>query len=329
MIIAAGALLSLCLCGLYMKKAAQWELADIPNERSSHVVPTPHGGGVGIITALLLCVIGGFFSGIPWRPELGFITFVALILCIVGVLDDKYDLSARLRLLVYGALISLCVLVIVPFAAYGLAGSVFLAAGAVLALLWLTNLYNFMDGIDALAALQAILACGAAAYLVWSFAGGETYVLYLSLFAACHLGFLFWNFPPARLFMGDAGSVPTGFVLGALALYGHWQGLLPIACWLILLAVFITDATYTLIWRFADGQVVTEAHRSHAYQRLSRHFNSHLAVVAIFVLLFVFWLFPCALAAVIWPQAQALLVILVYVPLVIVMFNLRQLGFDK
>lgn len=329
MILLVGALLSLCLCAILVRKASQWQLNDVPNARSSHVVVTPRGGGIGIVTALAVCVVGSFFSGVSWGLELGFITFVTVLMCVVGVLDDKQDLSPKLRMLVYAALIAICVLVLLPIDESWADLPLVEAALAVFAILWLTNLYNFMDGIDALAAVQAIVASSAAAYLAWSFNGDETYVLYLGLFAACHLGFLYWNLPPARLFMGDAGSVPTGFVFGVLAAYGHWQGILPVGCWLILLAVFITDATYTLIWRFADGQDVTEAHRLHAYQRLSRHFKSHRKVVIGFVLVFVLWLLPLAAATVIWPYGQSGLVILAYVPLVIGMFNLRQLGFEK
>jgi Fuc2NAc and GlcNAc transferase len=125
--------------------------------------------------------------------------------------------------------------------------------------------------------------------------------------------------------MGDAGSIPTGFLLGGLALYGASTGALPLGCWLVLLAGFITDASWTLVERLLRGVSVTEAHREHAYQRLSRYWGSHVAVDFLLLVLHALWLFPLAWTIGQWPEFQVLLVILAYVPLLLGMAKLRAL----
>jgi Fuc2NAc and GlcNAc transferase len=200
-----------------------------------------------------------------------------------------------------------------------------LVVAVALATLWLVNLYNFMDGIDGIAALQCLLACGVAACLAWR-GGGQAYALFCLLLASCQLGFLVWNWPPARLFMGDAGSIPTGFLLACLVLLGAVEGLLDPLIWLILLALFITDASWTLIWRVASGQAFTQAHRLHAYQRLSARWGSHLRVDLFLLAVFCGWLLPLAGLVDIYPKCGFLLVILAYLPLVLGMAKARPVA---
>ena len=180
-----------------------------------------------------------------------------------------------------------------------------------------------MDGIDGIAATQCVLACFGAALLAWlgGAPGSENYAAFCLLLVAAQVGFLFWNWPPARLFMGDAGSVPTGLMLSGLALLGWTEDL---SCWLILLAVFITDASWTLLWRFLTGQPVTQAHSQHAYQRLSRYWQSHLAVDLLLVAINALWLLPLAWAASRLPGYALIFVILAYLPLLIGMVRARK-----
>ena len=298
---------STLLCGLYLLLAHRLQLLDRPNERSAHHLPTPHGGGLAILLAL---GVGVFLSG-PWDNAYLGMTVLAMILAVVGVLDDLWNISIRIRMGVY----ALCSLLL----AWLLLPSVPLPAllVAALAVLWMVNLYNFMDGIDGIAATQCILACCGAALLAWagSAPGREDYIIFCLLLAVAELGFLFWNWPPARLFMGDAGSVPTGLLLSGLALLGWAQGIIELACWLILLAVFLTDSTWTLLWRLFNGQPVTQAHSLHAYQRISRHLQSHRAVDLLLVAINALWLLPLAWAANSLPQYAFILVILAYLPL--------------
>jgi Fuc2NAc and GlcNAc transferase len=139
------------------------------------------------------------------------------------------------------------------------------------------NLYNFMDGIDGIASVEAICACLGASVLYW-LSGLDALIWGPLLLAASVAGFLYWNFPPARIFMGDAGSGFLGIVLGGLSLQAAWVSEPMLWAWLILLGVFIVDATFTLFRRLLRGEKVYEAHRSHAYQFASRRFGKHLPV---------------------------------------------------
>ena len=324
--LAVTLLLSALLCGLYLALARRWRILDLPGERSSHRQPTPHGGGAALITALLLGMLCAVPWYGPWPQAYLVLAAAAFILMLIGVLDDLTGLSVKSRLALY----ALCCLLVAAALLQPLEVTVLqrgtLVIAAALCLLWALNLYNFMDGIDGFAAIQCCLACSGAAILAWQGGAGAVYVLFCLLLAASHLGFLFWNWPPARLFMGDAGSVPTGFLLAALALLGAVQGQLSAACWLILLAVFITDASWTLVWRMVTGQPFTRPHRLHAYQRLSRHFRSHLAVDLMLLVTHALWLVPLALAAQLWPKFRTFMVILAYLPLLLAMAKMRKLA---
>jgi Fuc2NAc and GlcNAc transferase len=310
--------LSTVLCGLYIPLARRWQILDAPNERSSHDSATAHGGGV----PLLLSFYVGISLTAPWNSDFIWLVIMSLCLLLLGVADDLRGLPARLRFFLYA-------LVAISTAATLLAGSVEFLSPVGLALLlatafvilWAINLYNFMDGIDGMAATQCVLACTGVALLVEA---GD-YALFCGLLAACQLGFLVWNWSPARVFMGDAGSIPTGFLLAGLGLYGAINGLLPVGCWLVLLAVFITDASWTLVWRVITRQPFTQAHRLHAYQRLSRHWGSHRSVVLLLLGLFVFWLFPIAWLVQEWPVYTVIFVTLAYIPLLFGMAKMSRL----
>ena len=183
-------------------------------------------------------------------------------------------------------------------------------------LVWLLNLYNFMDGIDGIASIEAICVCIGACllYLV----GGYPQALWLPLLlAATVAGFLFWNFPPARIFMGDAGSGFLGIVLGLLALQAAWINPLLFWGWLILLGVFVVDATFTLVRRLLRGERVYEAHRSHAYQYASRQHGSHRRVSLSVAAINLGWLMPVALAVVALGLDGATGTIVAYFPLIL------------
>lgn len=317
---------SALFCGVYLKLARRWQIVDLPNERSSHELPTPHGGGLALILSFLAGLACAAVFGVQWSAFYLWLAAGAVLLMVLGVLDDLRGLSVRARFALYGLVcVSTVVLLLDPFAT----GSLLILALAVTAafgLLWMLNLYNFMDGIDGIAAVQCFLACCSAALLSWLGSGDGQYALFCLLLAAAHVGFLVWNWPPARLFMGDAGSVPTGYLLGALAIAGEVGGQLHLAPWLILLAVFITDASYTLLRRMLTGQPFTRPHREHAYQRLSRHWGGHLPVDMVVIALNGLWLFPIAWTSTVWPKFSILLVILAYIPLLLGMAKIRKLS---
>lgn len=326
-VVVLTAVASLILCGGYLLLARQLQILDQPNERSSHHRPTPHGGGMALMLALLIGagVLHKLFE--PWAAHYLLLFGLAAILVVLGAIDDLKGLPVGFRFLIYG-------LVAGGFAGWMLHSrgellsptGMLLFCGIALASLWHMNLFNFMDGIDGIAATQAICVSAGASLLVWLGNDSGQYLLLCLLVAASHMGFLYWNWQPARLFMGDAGSIATGFMLAALAVVAMAEDVLPLACWLILSATFITDATWTLLWRISTGQPFTTPHRLHAYQRLSRHWRSHRRVVAMLLGVNLLWLLPLALAATVWPYSNSLLVILAYLPLLVGMAKVVKLA---
>ena len=316
--------LSAILCGIYRRFARAREILDTPNERSSHTQATPHGGGVALLMAFSLGLLFSALLDGAWGREFVILSICAVALSTLGVIDDIRGLPVRYRLLeaYKECLCGAAAMLHGTDSQHGIHAIVLLLIAA-FALLWSLNLYNFMDGIDGIAALQTIFACSAAAYLAWLSGHDHSYVRYCLILAAAHGGFLLWKFPPARLFMGDAGSVPTGFLLAALAILGAVQGQLNPLCWVVLCAVFITDATWTLAWRIVTGQDFTQPHRLHAYQCLSRHWSSHVRVDMLLLAINTVWLFPIALAVQAWPEHQLFLVFLAYLPL---LFGVAKVG---
>ncbi|WP_092252908.1 glycosyltransferase family 4 protein [Pseudomonas sp. NFACC13-1] len=320
-IIPLAALLSLFLTGALRRYALDRSIIDIPNARSSHTVPTPRGGGVAIVLSFLLALpILAATGFLPWSimwAMLGAGSGIAVL----GFLDDHGHIAARWRLLGhFGASI---------WALYWLGGLPAISLfglelelawfGHVLAvfyLVWMLNLYNFMDGIDGIASVEAICSCLGACLLYW-LSGFDSLIAAPLVLAMAVGGFLYWNFPPARIFMGDAGSGFLGIILGLLSLQAAWTSPKLLWVWLILLGVFIVDATVTLIRRLLRGDKVYEAHRSHAYQFASRQYGRHLPVTLGVAVINLFWLLPLAASIILWNMDGALVLIVAYVPLVL------------
>ena len=314
------ALLSLSLTGALRKYALTRNLIDVPNIRSSHSAPTPRGGGVAIVLSFLAALpIFAANDLLPWHAMwsmLGAGTGVAVL----GFLDDHGHIAARWRLLGH--------FIASVWALYWLGGMPVITMFnveinlawlghvlAVLYLVWMLNLYNFMDGIDGIASVEAICVCLGACLLYWLGGFGSLIVAPL-LLALAVAGFLYWNFPPARIFMGDAGSGFLGIILGMLSLQAAWVSSKLLWVWLILLGVFIVDATVTLLRRLLRGDKVYEAHRSHAYQFASRQFGRHLPVTLAVMAINLLWLLPLAACVVLLDIDGALALIVAYVPLV-------------
>lgn len=221
------------------------------------------------------------------------------LVALVGFLDDLGHVDARWRLIVHFAAAAWVLAWLGGVPPLALLGATVQLGwvGILLAtvyLVWMLNLYNFMDGIDGIAGVEAIcVSVGAAALYALE---GETGLVLVSLsLAAAATGFLYWNLPTARIFMGDAGSGFLGIVLGALSLHAAWVE--PRLMWsmLILLGVFVTDATFTLIRRLFRGERVYEAHRCHAYQFAARRFGGHVTVTLGVGAINLFWLAPLAI----------------------------------
>lgn len=310
-------LLTYCLRRYALHKS----LLDIPNGRSSHTVPTPRGGGVAIVLsylAALVCVYGADLVDLSsFMALLGAGLFIAAL----GFLDDHGHIAARWRLLGHFVAAAWGLFWLGGLPAIHLFGTELDLGliGDVLAafyLVWLLNLYNFMDGIDGIASVEAITVC-LGAVLIYVLSGFPGLIGLPILLGCAVAGFLFWNFPPAKIFMGDAGSGFLGIILGILSLQAAWISSQLLWAWLILLGVFIVDATVTLIRRLVRGDKIYEAHRSHAYQFASRRFGRHLPVTSAVGVINLFWLLPLALCVTRLGLDGALGLIIAYIPLVV------------
>ncbi|MGQ7957271.1 MraY family glycosyltransferase [Pseudomonas sp. SP16.1] len=314
--------LSLLMTGVLRRYALARSLMDVPNARSSHSVPTPRGGGVAIVVSFLLALplLAGM-NLIAW-PLAWALLGAGASIAVLGFLDDHGHIAARWRLLGHFAAAfwaQFWLGGLPPVAMFGFTVDLgwFGHALAAVYLVWLLNLYNFMDGIDGIASVEAICVCLGGALLGIAGSTQPTEFVVPLLLAAAVAGFLFWNFPPARIFMGDAGSGFLGITLGVLSLQAAWVAPQLLWSWLILLGVFIVDATFTLLRRLLRGDKVYEAHRSHAYQYASRRFGRHLPVTLIVGGINLLWLLPIALWVGLGGVDGLLGLLLAYLPLVV------------
>jgi len=271
--------------------APRWGFIDIPNERSSHQRPTPRAGGLAFVVAVpVVAVAASSCSGIPTFPGEAALLLGGTLVAAVGLVDDRRGLPVRVRLVAYlaaAAILTLGAGWLDELQWPGGPGLVLGWLGLPLTILWiagLTNIYNFMDGIDGIAAAQAVVAAGAAASLaLWVSDGGLA--LFAAVLSGAAAGFLLHNRPPARIFMGDVGSAFLGYTFAGLAVLSGRAAAAPVpfALWLVLLAPFLFDASLTLAVRVARGERWYEAHRQHLYQRLVRLGWSHLAVTTVYL----------------------------------------------
>ncbi|MCC5792224.1 MAG: glycosyltransferase family 4 protein [Legionellaceae bacterium] len=314
---------ALLLTGLLRVYAVSQQIMDIPSHRSAHSLPVPRGGGL----AFVLCFLGvllllSFFHQMESALSLA-LGLSGACIAALGFWDDRCNIPARWRLLGH--------FIAAAFALFCLGGmpglplfygvipaGFFLTFMALLYLVWLLNLYNFMDGIDGLAGIEALCACIGAVVIYWA-AGFDAAPLLLPplILAPAVAGFLVWNMPSARIFMGDAGSGFLGFTLGLMSIEAarfhpqfFWS-------WLILLGVFIVDASVTLLRRAMNGHKIWEAHCSHAYQHLARRLDSHFKVTMLVLGVNLFWLFPWAYMAGMAYMDGATALLIAYSPLLV------------
>jgi Fuc2NAc and GlcNAc transferase len=297
-------------------------LLDVPNARSSHALPTPRGGGIAIVIASLAAVsVLGFLQLLPVRTVLALAGGLAVAL--VGFVDDRKSVSPAVRLLIHLAAAIWALVWLDGLPPLRIGGHVVDLGWAgyllgVLGIVWTLNLFNFMDGIDGIAGGEAVFVAGAGAALA-ACAGtwGGVSMASLAFSAAC-CGFLLWNWPPARIFMGDVGSGFIGFFTAVLAIASARENAAALFVWLILGGVFFVDATVTFLRRLARGERIYEAHRSHAYQWLARRWGSHTRVTVCVSLVNLFWLLPLAWVATVYPALAGWIVLGALSPLALV-----------
>ena len=309
---------------LFIRKSAlKANRLDVPNERSSHTSPTPRGAGLAVVVAFLLGLIALLVDNTISDEVFLAIAIPGLIVAIIGWLDDRGHLtSAKWRLIGHFACASLAVwlargLPELPLANstidFGLAGDI----TAVVYLVWMLNLFNFMDGIDLITGVQTVTTSAGVAMLLLISTESDLWKVFVVL-AASISGFLFFNLPPAKIFLGDVGSGFIGFTTAVISLVVAKDE--PLVAWamIILLAVFVTDATVTLLRRLLSREHVYVAHRTHAYQHLSKKLNRHLPISLGVGAINLFFLLPIAWLVVESEIIPIFGILVAYVPLALV-----------
>lgn len=244
------------------------------NLRSSHTVPTPHGGGIAIAITWFVGLIYLYIIN-QIDTNLFYALMVGMIISVVGFFDDIYELSAKFRLLLQSA-VAICGIVSIggldslEFGLFSISSPIITNIFAFLLIVWFINLYNFLDGINGYAGSEAVFLSIAGIIIF-----GDSHFIVL---AVATLGFLFWNFNKAKIFMGDTGSTLLGYNISIFTLYYSNQESSNFLIWIILFALFWFDATLTLIRRMLNQEKLTQAHKKHAYQRLNQSGWTHYKV---------------------------------------------------
>ncbi len=314
---------SAVLTGIYRHFAKKKSVLDIPEARSSHFRLITRGGGLAVVISFIgVILLNPPMPNLYWSLVLG-----GGLIALIGFIDDLSHIPPQWRLL-YQAIAVLCPVILIhggamPFPAWIAFPLTFIA------LIWLLNLFNFMDGIDAIAGTELFAVAFAIALLLINQQQFDI-ATYLLILGFAVLGFLAWNMPPARIFMGDVGSSFLGFVIGVFALYTVVEGMLNIFTWLIMLACFIGDTTFTLMRRMIRGDAWYEGHCTHSYQKAAlllakksplprksrQRAYAHRVVIGIIALINLFWLLPLAWLAENNTYWGLILTLLAYAPVI-------------
>lgn len=317
------AIISFVLTVFIRKAALKNNRLDIPNERSSHTSPTPRGSGLAVVVAFEFGLVALLTNGTISKCIFLALAAPGMVVAIIGRLDDLGHLtSAKWRLFGHFVCASLVVWLVgglpsLPLVNetidFGLIGDL----AAVIYLVWMLNLFNFMDGIDLITGIQTLTTSAGAAALLALNTDSNLWII-LGMLAAAVVGFMYFNLPPAKIFLGDVGSGFIGFTIGAISIVVAKDT--PRIAWaiVILLATFVADSTTTLLRRLIGGDHVYIAHRSHAYQHLSKRLGGHLPVSLGVGAINVLFLFPIA-----WLVSESKLspvtgLLVAYIPLVFV-----------
>ena len=308
------------LTAILVKLAHKTNLLDRPVGRSAHATPTPTGGGFALVLPFLLVLL--LLHGIKL---LGYEELTALscgfLIALLGLADDIKPMDFRVRLPVQVIFGLVALVVLLPMAPlqigkYTFSGEITLFIIAFISLIWITNLYNFMDGIDGLAISELVFISGALVFFSVYEEDLKLEILSVSLLSS-GIGFGLWNWAPAKIFLGDLGSGFLGFTIGVLALISLRAEMMSAWTWLLLIGVFACDTTATLIIRSISGFSVYEGHSSHAYQILADKLSSHSKVVILSMLINTVWLFPIAVFSHLKPNFAPVLAFMGLCPIMV------------
>jgi len=269
LLLLALSIIAYLLVFTYKQFALSKGIVDTPNHRSYHTTPIPLGGGVVFACVWLLACVGTTLLPDWTFNNLLLILPGSIMILAISFVDDLYNISAWKRLGVHLLAASMTLYMLDGFTHLSLGTFTIYLGGAgsllaVIAIAWSVNLYNFMDGIDGIASMQAIFIFTVGSLLFW-LAGADHLALINLFLVASIIGFIIWNWPPAKIYMGDVGSTFLGFLVAAFALIGEKKYGLPALIWLILYGVFAFDATITLIRRMLAGEQWYKAHRAYFY----------------------------------------------------------------
>jgi Fuc2NAc and GlcNAc transferase len=318
--VAAAVALAWLLTCVARSRAIALRMLDVPNARSSHGTPMPRGGGLAVAGT---ATVGFVVLATSNQLEVSLLSALlgGIPIAVIGFADDLRPVRAFVRLAVHATAALWAIgwlggLRELPVGGWVLPLGVAGYAVSALAIIWSVNLFNFMDGIDGIAGSEGAFVAWAASALMISMGASSGIAAAALLLGAACIGFLWWNWPPAKIFMGDVGSGYLGYVMAVLALAAARDNPEALWVWLILGGVFFVDATVTLIRRLIRGERVYEAHRTHAYQWLARRWGSHGRVTVAVLLTNVFWLLPCATFATLRPSLAAVTTLVALAPLV-------------
>ena len=286
-------LITSCLLTCFFRKLSiTYSWFDEANHRSAHQGSIPTAGGLAVIISIWFfsCFLLG--ENTEQQHSLFLILVSSTLLGLVGFIDDIRALSARSRLIAQLIIVSLSIGILIP-SSKTLTIWLLLPI-ALIAIVWVINLTNFMDGINGLAGLQALSVLGCMGWLSYS-QGNEHFAMFLWISASAFGGFLCWNFPKAHIFLGDSGSYFLGTFISLCCLFQSFEDLLWLAAWLIMMAVFIVDASLTLAVRVITKQRLVEAHSEHLYQQVARRCKSHTVPSLCILAVNTCYLFPLSL----------------------------------
>jgi Fuc2NAc and GlcNAc transferase len=273
--------LSFLLTWMIRNYALRRKMVALPNERSLHDIPTPFGGGIAIVITWYAGLVVFYFSGVVDR-EFFLALMSGVLLAVVSFIDDIIDIKPAIRLFVHFVTAILAFWLLGGLRALILPGfetnyQFIIYPVAIVGMVWFINLFNFMDGVDGFASVEAIIICSVLFVFTWD--------LTTLLLIFCVSGFLYWNWPKAKIFMGDVGSTQLGFIIVVMGIHFHNAFDFSILNWIMITSPFWFDATLTLFRRWRNGEKLSTGHRKHVYQRIVQAGYSHLEVIYFLVVI--------------------------------------------
>ena len=306
---------------------------DKPEDRSIHKYPIPSAGGLSIIITFILYLLV-LLAIYPANNISHIILLVSVMpVLIIGSIDDLKKIGVYKRLLVH----TFSAIVIVYYfqitdnsfsVDFNSQSSYIIFFASVVLSMWLMNLYNFMDGIDGYAATESIFVALSASLIAYLNNPSSHIYMYLLGFGAANIGFLIRNWHPAKIFMGDAGSISTGCIFAFFIFYSGSESVISIYTWLILLSIFVSDATYTLFVRIVTKKNITKPHLTHAFHIITSSKKSQLFTVKALIFVNILWVFPMAMLSTIYSNYHIMIAFVVYFPILLYLIKIGA-GLDN